>query len=49
MYSKNVELPERNDEHPKLCKVYNTPDHYQIDNLASAFVFNANTLLQITI
>ena len=49
MYSMNVELPERNDEHPELCTFYNSPDHYQIDLLASAFVFNASTLLQITI
>ena len=56
MYSTNVELPERNDEHPErndehpeLCKFYNSPDHYQIDLLTTAFVFNASTLLQITI
>ena len=30
MYSTNVELPERNDEHPELCTFYNSPDHYQI-------------------
>ena len=49
MYSMNVEPPERNDEHPELCKFYNRPDHYQIDLLKSEFVFNASTLLQITI
>ena len=49
MYSMNVEPPERNDEHPELCKFYNSPDHYQIDLLTSGVVLNANTLLQITI
>ena len=49
MYSMNVEPPKRNDEHPELCKFYNSPDHYQIDLLKSEFVLNASTILQITI